>query len=49
MFEGQNSRNTQNRNQPHNSALNQRAGGFGAAGATLGQGGGGGGGGAFGR
>ena len=48
MFEGQNSRNTQNQQQ-NNSALNQRAGGFGTAGATAGGGGGGGGGGAFGR
>ena len=50
MFEGQNSRNTQNGNQAQTSALNQRAGGFGTAGATQGgAGGGGGGGGAFGR
>ncbi len=53
MFEGQNSRSSRNQTQNNNtSALNQRAGGFGSAGAAQGnatRGGGGGGGGAFGR
>jgi len=50
MFEGQNSRSARSQTQNNTSALTQRAGGFGSAGATQGTaGGGGGGGGAFGR
>jgi len=53
MFEGQNSRSSRTQTQNNTSALTQRAGGFGTAGATQGNlgraAGGGGGGGAFGR
>lgn len=52
MFEGQNSRSSRTQTQNNTSALTQRAGGFGSAGATQGATGraqGGGGGGAFGR